>query len=1639
MISTTAGSKKPNPNIESVAVQSDTESNLLRLYEAALALHLKNNLVEAENIYIKILGIAPNNTATLTNMGTLCIQTNRPIDAEKYLRDSLAIEPKQPQALNNLGTISNNQNKSSEAVVYYEKAITLDPNYTDAINNLGLSLYSQHQFSQAIPHFKRVLEINPHYPDVHNHLGACYAAIKDLKLAEQNFRSAIALNPQHASANLNLGFMRLLQGDLEAGLPLYEWRWHDEQAKIHIRQFTQPVWLGNQNLAGKTILLHPEQGLGDFIQFCRYALDLEELGAKVILAVKNSLLPLAQTLSDQFICIQKDLSQQQFDFHCPLASLPMLLGTRVETIPAYKSYLKAPPDKKLLWQQKLGKKVLPRIGIVWAGSAGHKNDWKRSIPVHLFTQLLRLNAEFHVLQKEINSKDKAILALNGVINKVACHESELHDFSDTAALIDEMDLVISVDTSIAHLTGALGKPLWLLISYLPDFRWLLDREDSPWYPSAKLFRQTQVDDWKEVTAKMQAELTKWLKNPKSNPIQFKEKLTLKTHKKPARAQSNLSAADKALLEKATQLHIAKQLDEAEKIYKQLLAKNQNCTQAISALGTICLQRSQPDEAKELFKKSLALNPKQPVALCNLGVILSESGHKNEAIASYKAAITLAPNFTEAFSNLGGVLAYLEQNEEALYYCKRAVEMKPDYIDANFNLAVAYYKSMQFEEAEIAFKKTITLNPNHAGAHLNLGYSKLLQGDLENGLPLYEWRWYDQQANEKKHHFKQPLWLGKEDINGKTILLDAEQGLGDCIHFCRYALEVEKLGAKVIIAAHGPLINLIQSLSKNFTYMQENTPTQTFDFHCPLVSLPLAFNTRLETIPAKVPYLSAPSDKIALWQQKLVPKARPRIGIVWSGTAHHKNDRNRSIPLQLFSSLLQVDAEFHVLQKETRPSDVGVQLMLATYKKIQLHQHDLHDFTDTAALINEMDLIISVDTSVAHLAGAMGKPVWVMLQYVPDFRWLLDRDDSPWYPTARLFRQTTNGDWADVIERIGLALDDFFLGKLRINHGLLNQPLELNIHRQSAQIDEAIKLHSAEKFEDAKRIYLAVLKSAPNHTEVLTLLATLYFQLDNLESSQLHFEKALNLDNTNVLTLHNYGLLLAKLNRFDDALQSINAALALNPQYEEAYKNKVILLKKMGEQDAIIETYQCAVSHIPQAASLHNKLYHHLHDAKRYDEALLAINQFIALDSTVAEAYNNRGNTLLNLKKPKDALASYQQALAIKPDYAHAHANAGNANLALNRYQDALSTCEAALKLKPALLSALNSRANALGKLRRFDEALSAYSAIIEADANNHFAVFNKGLLHLLMGDYKVGWPLYEARWQAVPLPKQQEFFTKPMWLGQESLVGKVIFLHSEQGYGDIMQFCRYAQLLIKRGAGQVYVTAHKVLYKLLLDSFSHNAETRNVIVITDGDVLPQFDYQCPLLSLPLAFDTQLNSIPAPAPYLFANDALKSEWQARLKSNATNKPKVGLVWSGSQQHLDDNNRSVPFALLANILALDMQFHCLQKDISPADKADFKNLELQSHQEGLTDFAETAALINEMDLVITVDTAVAHLAGAMGKPVWVLLQNIPDFRWLLDRDDSPWYPTAKLFRQSKSGDWTDVIKRVYQALKTEFKLT
>jgi tetratricopeptide (TPR) repeat protein len=437
------------------------------------------------------------------------------------------------------------------------------------------------------------------------------------------------------------------------------------------------------------------------------------------------------------------------------------------------------------------------------------------------------------------------------------------------------------------------------------------------------------------------------------------------------------------IERAAALFGAGRLGEAQSLCDFILRADPRHFYALHLAGAIALRRGGLEDCVAYATRALEIDPRHVEALCNRGAALRRLNRIDAALADYDRALAVDARSALALNNRGVALAALNRHDEAIASYTASLARKPDDASATFHR----------------------------------GLSRLVSGDFGGGWRDLEARWGGAETQGPARQFAQPQWSGREDVNGKTVLLHAEQGLGDTIHLCRYAALVRDRGAHVVFEAQPALAGLLASLEGVDAVITQGATLPPFDYHLPVMSLPRAFATTLDTIPARIPYLHAPEEHVSRWRARLGEQRAPRIGLAWSGSATLVNDRNRSIALADLEPLRAMEATFVSLQKEVRDADRAA---LRSATPLLHFGAELTDFRDTAALVSQMDLVISVDTAVAHLAGAMGKPTWILLPFSPDWRWL-GRDDSPWYPTARLFRQPAIGDWQRVIAALAGAL------------------------------------------------------------------------------------------------------------------------------------------------------------------------------------------------------------------------------------------------------------------------------------------------------------------------------------------------------------------------------------------------------------------------------------------------------------------------------------------------------------------------------------------------------------------------------------------------------------------------------------------
>jgi ADP-heptose:LPS heptosyltransferase/Tfp pilus assembly protein PilF len=803
----------------------------------------------------------------------------------------------------------------------------------------------------------------------------------------------------------------------------------------------------------------------------------------------------------------------------------------------------------------------------------------------------------------------------------------------------------------------------------------------------------------------------------------------------------------------------------------------------------------------------------------------ERGDINKTIACYQAALAINPCEQRILYNT----AYLLKNSGA------------------FAQALPYYD------------KLLAINPSHSDArqgrsHALLGIGQYAPQTWED----FEHRWSKPRPDAQT--FTSYMHTHAQELHGKTVLITSEFDFGDTFQFIRYGEELKSCGAHVIAVVQKQLAPLISRCPYLDQVIPVDTKVPAHDLETVLMSLPWAFNTTLETIPAKIPYLYADETLVQHWHEKLSTDHNFKIGICWHGNAYtsqplKKLVDTKSIPLSLFSSLARIkNISIYSLQKTS-----GLDECAGLPADFILHRFDGQDFDeshgafmDTAALMKNLDLVITIDTSIAHLAGGLGVPTWLLLAHGADWRWLVDRDDSPWYPGMRLFRQPKPGDWQTVMVQVAQGLQNF-------------------LSKKSTPQPEPIK-------ENAN------FKKTQTSTPIQAAKTTKQILAQNTTSDTTH---------TNA-----------------------NAAIDINTLFQEG-------LSLVQRAD------------IEQALTRFNKIH------ARY----------------------------------------------------------------------------------PTCVPVLFNIAGCYRRLGALETAADFYEKALILDPKHTDAAFGLALVRHTQGDMKRGWELFNLwRKDIDALPKNPA-----------QLAGKRVLVKAEWGLGDMINFIRYAQNL--KGAGaSVFVQSHKPLVKLLsrcpyIDQ-----------VIPHGTAVPETDYQLPLLYLPTLFKTTEQTVPHTIPYIFSDPSLITYWKKKLAHDTHFK--VGICWD--MGHYDTNlagwKRAIPLEFWHEILRTNhVSFYCLQKEqleqlaSLPTDITVYQfGSDFDTNNGG---FMDSAAVMKNLDLIITVDTAIAHLAGALGVPVWMILPYHTDYRWMRDRTDTPWYPSMRLFRSAAPDDWMPVTATVARELQKE----
>ena len=1168
-------------------------------------------------------------------------------------------------------------------------------------------------------------------------------------------------------------------------------------------------------------------------------------------------------------------------------------------------------------------------------------------------------------------------------------------------------------------------------------------------------------------------------------------------------------------------------EEAREALRVSLEKAPAVAEVWTALSRLLLAKKQFAAAEVALKRSLSLRPGDHAVRLQWAGLLLEQGKLQEALAEYKALQKATPQESLTHSGVGQALIGLGRIDEGLTHLEHALKCNPDNLDAHLGLARGY----------------------------------LLKGDFVDGWREYEWRRH--RTDKKKPRIDGVEWDGSNP-QGKTILVYSEQGFGDTIQFLRYLPVLAQRGARVVVICQKSLASLVARVEGVAAADCVWRPLPAYDYFVPLLSLPHKLGLGDKPIPAQTPYLVS-HKKAQLPRPPL--GTRLRVGLIWAGSSTHPDDDNRSVGLEALLPLAGIPGvRLYSLQHGPRAADAAKLAHPALIKDFSKH---LKDFADTAAVINQLDLVITVDSAVAHLAGALGKPVWVMIPAIPDFRWQTKRSDSPWYPTMRLFRQATDGDWQCTInsmtdqlraltakaplcepEPVTVVARSVFTkpdGKPRFTmtapRQFLNDPgvgflmrweragvgyeyatrALLDAHLKPDDLFIDIGAHWGIMTLQAATLYAGVAKAgkkknksdptrvlafepAPhnavhlkrwleennvaNHVDVVEAAVSDRAGQGGLrpESTMGHSLVRTDEGNIRVVTVDDElkkrpalanRRVIVKIDveghepeviaGMKDLLASGRVAMVIwerggeysKPEGQERLKalraqfdalgftawhfeaeDKAGALKPFVDNRQSQNVFEFAPGLKPMAyygdprpppvkqpadpqfdiaeqAQALREAGTKAWTAKKGARALELYGEAAGLDSRHKDLYNNLGVMLTGTGRQAAKLAAYRRAYAMSPDDPGIMSNLGNALREEGQMEEAKTLYDRALALAPANPEIIYNA----GLLYRDDgypeKALALFEKTLAIKPDNKDCLWDRALVLLQSGDYAKGMPLYETRWGIERAYKRKIPLTR--WDGSP-LEGRSIYLQDEQGFGDVMQFARFIPELKKHGAGKVVLECQPQLMRLMTYAPGVDA------VIPRERALPQCDVYCPLLSLPGIFGTTLRKLPATVPYLYAPE-MAPETAAAFPQD--DRLKVGLVWAGQLIPRDRScalQKILPLLGDPRIATISLQVGERIEDLATYGADTFIN----NMGPYLRDFAETAAVMEQLDLMITIDTSVAHLAGALGVPTFLLLRYTSDWRWFDRIKTSPWYPSFTLFRQTDKCRWDEPLLELGKSL-------
>jgi len=1069
-------------------------------------------------------------------------------------------------------------------------------------------------------------------------------------------------------------------------------------------------------------------------------------------------------------------------------------------------------------------------------------------------------------------------------------------------------------------------------------------------------------------------------------------------------------------------------EEAVQCYKRAVAIDPNRAGTYNDLGSACRELGRVDEAERYYRQALKIQPRMAAAHNNLAILLKERRRYDDALLHARQALELKPGFTEGHNTLALIHYERGELETAEAHFREALALDPDYAAAHSNITIVLVDLHRFDEAEKHCRIALTLGSGFAAAHANMGMLLHVRGDTQEAIRWYEralelspkeasarfnralaflqlgdyregWANYDHgfRANQRvARAFGLPDWDG-QPLADKGVLVYAEQGVGDEIMFASCMPDLLESAARCAIECDPRLAPLF---ARSFPHARVHglkrdadkawaKDSGDLDYQIAIGSLPRIFRLQESSFPEKNAFLQADSARVEHWRERLSALGSgPYIGISWRGGRRARERSERSMVLEDWGRLLgSVDACFVNLQYGPTADDIAA---LQADCGVRLHAFPeidpLRELDDFAALIRALDVVVSVDNSTVHLAGALGVPTVVLLPFVPDWRWQLERPDSPWYQSVRLVRQQVWGEWEPVLQEVASLLRE------------LAGPSTAAPSPDCAEmLERAETQRAAGNAENAESIYREALTHHPDDVRALLGLA------ESLEA----------------------------LGRDHEALEALEPLAEGDEPSPGVLVTAARVQRRLAHIDSVADLYRAA-------PALQRRIAPFAPDTDAGKRAR----------RRVGSAIGRSGGEVRYLEGARTRLetaARYcQRAAELAPRWEPALRGVGEALIDLDRGREARGWLERAAALDPRRLQPHLRMGAACLLAGDSDAAERCYSTALALDPDNAEARFHLGAIRLGQGRYAEGWRLYAAR-KNIPAYAPRQHFPFPEWNG-EPIDGQGILVFAEQGVGDEIQFVSCLDDLAER-AGLCVVECDPRLAPLLRRSFpSVRVEGRE----RDEGILwlwsqPQLHVQAPLGDLPGVLRRDAGDFPDHRQYLYADKGARTRWSHRIARQVKG-AKIGVSWRGGRTPGDQWRRAIDPQALGRLGASSgaeqAVWVCCQYDSREDERARFaaegSTLHHWDSPDPLVDLDGFASLVSALDLMITADNSTAHLAAALGVPTWILLPYCCDWRWGREGSTTPWYRSARLFRQSEAGDWSGVLEQVGQALGPQLSL-